>query len=81
MDFFEFAIATFGIFLGGFAIFMHYRHKERTSGVISNPTDTKTAERLIALMEKMEKRIATLEKILDAEAPHWREKNNQNGDL
>ena len=79
MEFFEFAIATFGIFLGGFAIFMHYRHKERVSGNITNPNEAKAAERLITLMEKMEKRIATLEKILDAEAPHWREKNNQDG--
>lgn len=51
----------------------HYRAKRRGE-TMSSSEDQQTMERMIGLLEKMEGRIATLEKILDAEDPRWREK-------
>jgi phage shock protein B len=51
----------------------HYRAKRRVE-TMSSPEDQQTMERMVALLEKMEGRIITLEKILDAEDPRWREK-------
>jgi phage shock protein B len=54
-------------------IVFHYRRLNRTDRHLSGE-DQAAMERMIGLLEKMEGRIATLEKILDAEDPRWREK-------
>jgi phage shock protein B len=41
-----------------------------------SPEDQEMTTRMVGLLEKMEARIATLEKILDVEDPRWREKHN-----
>jgi phage shock protein B len=51
----------------------HYRRLNRISHMTSGE-EQQTMERMVGLLEKMEGRIATLEKILDAEDPRWREK-------
>jgi phage shock protein B len=51
----------------------HYKRTKRTE-TMSSPEEQQTMERMVALLEKMENRIITLEKILDAEDPRWREK-------
>jgi phage shock protein B len=51
----------------------HYRRLNRTESHLSGD-DQAAMERMIGLLEKMEARIITLEKILDAEDPRWREK-------
>lgn len=52
---------------------MHYRRSRRMDTMTSGE-EQQTIERMVGLLEKMEGRIATLEKILDAEDPRWREK-------
>ena len=54
-------------------IVVHHRKRDRNIG-LTTQGEQETMERMIALLEKMEGRIATLEKILDAEDPRWREK-------
>ena len=84
MSFFEFLIAPLIIFLVIVApiwLVMHYRHKERMPKADLNGEDTEVAERLFALMEKMEGRVGTLEKILDADDQCWREKSSRNDPL
>ena len=53
-------------------VFSH-RRRDRNIG-LTTQGEQETMERMIGLLEKMEGRIATLEKILDAEDPRWREK-------
>ncbi len=50
--------------------YRRYRHGE----AVSSQEEQQTMERMIGLLEKMEGRIVTLEKILDAEDPRWRQK-------
>ncbi|MEQ9640715.1 MAG: envelope stress response membrane protein PspB [Alphaproteobacteria bacterium] len=52
-------------------IIFHYITKWRTSKSLSQEDEALLAE-LWASAEKMEDRINTLERILDAEAPDWR---------
>lgn len=40
----------------------------------SSPEEQELMTRMVALLEKMEGRIVTLEKILDAEHPNWRDR-------
>jgi phage shock protein B len=52
---------------------VHYKRQKRAE-TMSSPEEQQTMERMVNLLEKMEGRIVTLEKILDAEDPRWREK-------
>lgn len=54
-------------------IFMHYRSKQRAQGALSEEERTQV-ESLGLLADRMADRIETLESILDAETPGWREK-------
>jgi len=54
-------------------IVFHYRRANRMDHQVSGE-EQQMMERMVGLLEKMEGRIATLEKILDAEDPRWREK-------
>ncbi len=82
MSFFDFLVTPLIIFLVIVApiwLIMHYRHKEKTAHNTVPGSDPELAERMLTLIEKMEGRIDTLEKILDADDPRWREKNNHDG--
>ncbi len=81
-------IAPFLVFLVIVApvwIIMHYlalsRRERNAKDTLAAPEDRETAARMVGLLEKMEGRIATLEKILDAEDPRWREKRAVNDRL
>ena len=52
---------------------MHYRHKRRTQGSL---TDGERAEleRLASSADTMRERMETLESILDADTPDWRKR-------
>lgn len=75
MGFFEFAIALISI-IGGFItlwIFILYQRKEKK---VKLSTDTAYDIReLSAIAKSLSTRIDTLEAILDAEVPDWREQN------
>lgn len=75
MDFFEFAIAFISV-IGGFVtlwMFILYQRKEKK---VRLSTDTEYDIReLSAIAQSLSTRIDTLEAILDAEVPDWREQN------
>ncbi|RTZ15611.1 envelope stress response membrane protein PspB [Vibrio aquaticus] len=64
-------LIVFLIFVAPLWLFLHYRSKKNASTGLS----TEDLQRLEALSEKaesMQKRVDTLERILDAESPTWR---------
>ncbi len=75
MGFFEvFWVAPMMVFLVIVApiwIVAHYLTRWRTAKTLSAEDETLLAE-LRELVDKMESRVNTLERILDAETPHWR---------
>lgn len=54
-------------------IFMHYRSKQRAQGSLSE-AERLELEALAGQAERMAQRIETLEAILEAETPGWRER-------
>ena len=54
-------------------IFMHYRGKQRAHSELSED-ERAELEALTALAERMVERVETLESILDAETPEWRQR-------
>ena len=64
-------LIVFLIFVAPLWLFLHYRSKRKADSSLSS----QDLERLQALSEKAEKmqsRVETLERILDAESPSWR---------
>ncbi|GEM76996.1 envelope stress response membrane protein PspB [Vibrio sagamiensis] len=64
-------LIVFLIFVAPLWLFLHYRSKRKAGSSLSS----QDLERLQALSEKAEKmqsRVETLERILDAESPSWR---------
>ncbi len=66
-------IAFFATVVAIVWIVFHGRKRDRNIS-LTTQGEQETMERMIGLLEKMEGRIATLERILDAEDPRWREK-------
>lgn len=77
MDFFTFAIALISI-IGGFItlwIFILYQRREKK---VKQSSETEYDIReLSAMAQSMSNRIDTLEAILDAEVPDWREQHER----
>ena len=63
----------FLIFVAPIWIIMHYRSKDRAKGSL-NAGEHAELERLAEKAESMRERIETLESILDAETPDWRQR-------
>ncbi|NTS77817.1 envelope stress response membrane protein PspB [Catenovulum sp. SM1970] len=66
-------IIIFLIFVAPFWLFFHYRSKSQVSQGLSE-TELAQLLELASKAEKMSDRLDSLEKILDTESPHWREK-------
>lgn len=58
-------------------IFMHYRSKQQAQGALSED-ERQELEALAIQAGRMTERIETLEAILDAETPDWRERMREN---
>ncbi len=71
MDFFYVPVVVFLVVVAPIWIIAHYVTRWRTAKVLSAEDERMLAE-LWELAPKMESRINTLERILDAEAPDWR---------
>ena len=75
MDLFEFAIAFISI-IGGFVTLWMFILYQRSEKKVKLSTDTEYDIReLSAIATSLSTRIDTLEAILDAEVPDWREQN------
>ena len=74
MEFFlTIIVATFAVIVLPIWIIAHYATRWRTSKVITN-ADEQLLSELWDTARKMEDRIRNLERILDEESPHWRER-------
>lgn len=58
-------------------IFMHYRSKQKAQGALSEE-ERLELETLAIQAGRMSERLETLESILDAETPDWRERMREN---
>ncbi len=65
------AMMIFLVFVAPIWIIAHYATRWRTAKVLS-PEDEKMLSELWELAPKLESRINTLERILDAQSPNWR---------
>lgn len=64
---------VFLIFVAPLWVIMHYRAKNRSAGSLATE-ELATIEQLVRLAEKMDARLAALEKILEADDPKWKDK-------
>ena len=75
MDFLEFLMAPIIIFLVIVApiwLILHYKSKRNASQGISEE-ERSQLNQMSERVDKMRKRVQTLERILDADSPSWRE--------
>ncbi|WP_337840424.1 envelope stress response membrane protein PspB [Rheinheimera sp.] len=68
-------VILFMIFVAPLWVFMHYRSKNKIGQGLSD-NELAQLNDLSHKAEKMADRIKTLEAILDAESPRWREKHD-----
>ncbi|WP_372882464.1 envelope stress response membrane protein PspB [Psychromonas sp.] len=73
MSYIAVPLSVFFVFVAPLWLFLHYRSKKQTGKGLS-AADQERLQALVKRTEEMQKRIASLESILDSEAPHWREK-------
>ncbi|WP_318488864.1 envelope stress response membrane protein PspB [Photobacterium leiognathi] len=73
MGFISVPLVVFMIVVAPLWLILHYRSKCQASEGLSGE-DQKKLETLVARAEDMQERIVTLERILDAEVPRWRQK-------
>jgi len=59
------------VVLGPIWITLHYKYKSRAANSL-NATETAMLDQIAATAQRMEQRVATLERILDSEIPSWR---------
>lgn len=64
-------LIVFLIFVAPLWLILHYRSKKKTAGGLSED-DFQRLQTLSEKAEQMQKRVDTLERILDAETPNWR---------
>lgn len=71
--FFAFPLAVFFIFVAPLWLFLHYRSKGKTAQGLSQE-DAQLLKSMTERADTMQRRVETLEKILDAESPNWRDR-------
>ncbi len=68
----EAALIVFMAVVAPLWVIMHYVHKNKKPQAAESMEDKKKIEELLAMADKMENRIETLESILDKQDPNWR---------
>jgi phage shock protein B len=82
MNGFEFLFVPMVLFLVIVApiwIVMHYRSVNRSSRSLSED-DRESIDTMLVTVDKLNERIASLEAILDADHPNWRQQENTRGE-
>ncbi|MYM58253.1 envelope stress response membrane protein PspB [Vibrio sp. OCN044] len=69
--FFAGPLIVFLIFVAPLWLILHYRSKKKNAGGLSEE-DFNRLQTLSEKAEQMQKRVDTLERILDTETPNWR---------
>lgn len=73
MSWIAWPLMAFLIFVAPLWLILHYRGQRQASQGLSSEEHEKL-QSLMARAEQMQERIKTLEQILDAEAPQWRQR-------
>ncbi|GLS89965.1 phage shock protein B [Psychromonas marina] len=71
MSFITTPLVIFLIFVAPIWLVLHYRAKKQSNQGLS-ADDQKKMQALIERTETLQKRLVTLEQVLDKEAPNWR---------
>ena len=73
MSYMVMPVVVFLIIVAPLWLILHYRSQRQTNKGLSGE-DQQRLQALIMRTEQMQERIVSLEQILDAEAPQWRQK-------
>ncbi|NUY55589.1 MULTISPECIES: envelope stress response membrane protein PspB [Salinivibrio] len=71
--FLGFPLAIFLLFVAPLWLLLHYRSKRQVEQGLSGQ-DYETLQQLAQRAEKLQARVDNLERLLDAEAPQWRQR-------
>lgn len=76
MNYITLPLSVFLIFVAPLWLILHYRSDKQTNKGLT-AQDKEELQRLLTRTEQMQKRIRSLEKILDAQAPQWRKNEDR----
>lgn len=79
LEFFFVPMVLFMVIVAPIWIVMHYRSVNRSSRSLSDD-DRESIDTMLATVDKLNERIVSLEAILDADHPNWRQQENTRGE-
>ncbi len=79
LEFFFVPMVLFMVIVAPIWIVMHYRSVNRSSRSLSDD-DRESIDTMLVTVDKLNERIVSLEAILDADHPNWRQQENTRGE-
>jgi phage shock protein B len=79
LEFFFVPMVLFMVIVAPIWIVMHYRSVNRSSRSLSDD-DRESIDTMLVTVDKLSERIVSLEAILDADHPNWRQQENTRGE-
>jgi len=79
LEFFFVPMVLFMVIVAPIWIVMHYRSVSRSSRSLSDD-DRESIDTMLVTVDKLSERIVSLEAILDADHPNWRQHENTRGE-
>jgi len=79
LEFFFVPMVLFMVIVAPIWIVMHYRSVSRSSRSLSDD-DRESIDNMLVTVDKLNERIVSLEAILDADHPNWRQQENTRGE-
>jgi len=79
LEFFFVPMVLFMVIVAPIWIVMHYRSVSRSSRSLSDD-DRESIDTMLVTVDKLSERIVSLEAILDADHPNWRQQENTRGE-
>ena len=80
LEFFFVPMVLFMVIVAPIWIVMHYRSVSRSSRSLSDD-DRESIDTMLVTVDKLSERIVSLEAILDADHPNWRQQEKTRGEL
>lgn len=80
LEFFFVPMVLFMVIVAPIWIVMHYRSVSRSSRSLSDD-DRESIDTMLVTVDKLNERILSLEAILDADHPNWRQQEKTRGEL
>jgi phage shock protein B len=79
LEFFFVPMVLFMVIVAPIWIVMHYRSVNRSSRSLTDD-DRESIDTMLVTVDKLNERIVSLEAILDADHPNWRQQENTRGE-